>query len=59
MDEKERAKIELENRLLKIERTLQELLLHHIEGKLEERKDIITLLDLGDLDDMERQPGLV
>ena len=59
MDEKERAK--LENRILRLERTVQELLLAHIEDKLGETK--IELKNLLLNDDLEKahgsQPGVV
>jgi len=64
MSEKERAKVErskveLENRLLRLEKAIQELMIAHIGEKLEERGAIISLMDV-DLDDMEpRTPGLV
>ncbi|MBN2334911.1 hypothetical protein JXL21_05085 [Candidatus Bathyarchaeota archaeon] len=59
MEEKERA--ELENRLLKLEKTVQELLLAHLQDRLGEAT--LSLVDLG-LVDVEaetstNQPGLV
>lgn len=58
MTPEERA--ELENRLLRLEKAVNQLMLTQIEEKLEERGAIISLLDLDlGLDDMERQPGLV
>ena len=59
MNKRERA--ELENRLLRLEKAVQSLMLNQIEERLEERNAIITLLDtdLG-LDQVEpRTPGLV
>jgi len=57
MSEKERAELDLENRLLKLEKAVQQLMLTQIETKLEERNVVIGLLDLDDIE--ERQPGLV
>lgn len=59
MNKRERE--ELENRLLRLEKAVQSLMLNQIEERLEERNAIITLLDtdLG-LDQVEpRTPGLV
>jgi len=61
MNEKERDRLALENRLLKIERAVKQLMLNQIETKLEERGAIISLLDLDlGLDQAEpKTPGLV
>jgi len=57
MSEKERAELDLENRLLRLEKAVQQLMLTQIETKLEERNVVIGLLDLDDIE--ERQPGVV